>query len=49
VLLAVGTPFSAFGIFDGHGGKSSATFASKELLPTVTKLLDHCKTAGTVS
>jgi serine/threonine protein phosphatase PrpC len=49
LLLAVGTPFSAFGIFDGHGGKSAATFASKELLPTVAKLLDHCKTAGTVS
>lgn len=42
------TPFSAFGVFDGHGGKSAATFASKELLPTVTKLLDRCKTAGTV-
>lgn len=40
------TPFSAFGIFDGHGGKSSATVVSKELLPTVTRLLDRCKTAG---
>jgi hypothetical protein len=45
-VFAVATPFSAFGIFDGHGGKSAATFASKELLPTVTKLLDRCKTAG---
>eukprot|EP00879_Flechtneria_rotunda_P029204 GHRR01031486.1.p1 GENE.GHRR01031486.1~~GHRR01031486.1.p1 ORF type:complete len:516 (+),score=198.60 GHRR01031486.1:1276-2823(+) len=35
--------FSAFGIFDGHGGKPAATFASKELLPTVMRLLDRCK------
>jgi len=42
----VSTPFSAFGVFDGHGGKSAATFASKELLPTVTRLLDCCMTAG---
>jgi hypothetical protein len=39
---AVSTSFSAFGIFDGHGGKPAATFASKELLPMVMRLVDRC-------
>lgn len=39
---AVATSFSAFGIFDGHGGKPAATFASKELLPMVMRLADRC-------
>lgn len=30
-------------MFDGHGGKQSATFASKNLLQHVTKYLDRCK------
>lgn len=41
VCAAVGTSFSAFGIFDGHGGKPAATYASKELLPNVMKLVDR--------
>jgi hypothetical protein len=39
---AVATSFSAFGIFDGHGGKPAATYASKELLPIVMRLVDRC-------
>lgn len=42
MIPAGATPFAAFGVFDGHGGKQSATFASKNLLPTVTKFLDRC-------
>ncbi|KAF6254310.1 hypothetical protein COO60DRAFT_1703399 [Scenedesmus sp. NREL 46B-D3] len=38
----VAISFSAFGIFDGHGGKPAATFASKELLPMVMRLADRC-------
>jgi hypothetical protein len=41
-LVAVATSFSAFGIFDGHGGKPAATYASKELLPMVMRLVDRC-------
>lgn len=35
--------FSAFGIFDGHGGKQAATFASKHLHAEVAVALDRCK------
>lgn len=41
-ILAVATSFSAFGIFDGHGGKPAATYTSKELLPMVMGLVDRC-------
>ena len=37
------TSFSAFGVFDGHGGKQAATFAAKNLLASVTSFLDRAK------
>jgi serine/threonine protein phosphatase PrpC len=42
------TPFSAFGVFDGHGGKSVATFSSKNLLPLVAGYADRCRGAKPV-
>ena len=33
-------PFSAFGVFDGHGGRSVATFASNSLLKAVMGEVD---------
>lgn len=35
--------FSAFGVFDGHGGKGAPTYASKNLLPLTARYLDRCK------
>lgn len=43
---AVAVPFSAFGIFDGHGGKPAATFASKDLLPMVMRLAERALIPG---
>lgn len=37
------TAFSAFGIFDGHGGKQACAFASKHLMPAVAKFLDRVR------
>ena len=31
-----------FGIFDGHGGKQAATFASKHMVPAVLEELEAC-------
>lgn len=36
----VRVPFSAFGVFDGHGGRQVATFVSHHLLPYVLNELD---------
>lgn len=35
------TPFSAFGVFDGHGGRQVATFASNSLLKAVMAEVDR--------
>ena len=37
------TAFSAFGVFDGHGGKQAANWCSKTLLPVICKHLDRCR------
>lgn len=39
---AESTHFSTFGIFDGHGGKQAATYASKNLMTHVADYLDRC-------
>ena len=31
-----------FGIFDGHGGKQAASFASKHMVPAVLEELQAC-------
>ncbi|GAX81509.1 hypothetical protein CEUSTIGMA_g8937.t1 [Chlamydomonas eustigma] len=36
-------PFSAFGVFDGHGGKAAANYASKNMMELVGKYMDRCK------
>jgi serine/threonine protein phosphatase PrpC len=41
VLPAAGeASFSAFGVFDGHGGSQAATFASNHLLQAVMAEVD---------
>eukprot|EP00798_Chlamydomonas_sp_ICE-L_P008245 gene8245-1514_t len=37
------TCFSAFGIFDGHGGKEAVVHSAKNMLPMVTKYLDRLR------
>lgn len=39
-------PFSAFGLFDGHGGKGAANYASKNMLKHVLAALDAAQQPG---
>ncbi|KAJ9534802.1 hypothetical protein QJQ45_017232, partial [Haematococcus lacustris] len=39
--LQAATTFSAYGIFDGHGGRAPGVYASKHLLPLVCGFLDR--------
>jgi serine/threonine protein phosphatase PrpC len=41
----VSTSFSAFGVFDGHGGKQVATFASNMVLKNTMAIMDSGSTA----
>jgi len=34
--------FSAYGIFDGHGGKAASAFAARHLLPHVARAAERC-------
>ena len=45
-LLPASATFSAFGVFDGHGGKQSAVYASKHLLPTLADFIDRAAAPG---
>ena len=40
LFLAGQVAFSAFGVFDGHGGRQVATFASNSLLKAVMAAVD---------
>lgn len=49
-LLCAGTvTLDAFGVFDGHGGKQAATFASKHMTVTMLEELQaHMKTGSSL-
>jgi serine/threonine protein phosphatase PrpC len=43
------TSFSAYGVFDGHGGKAASAFAARHLLPHVARAAERCSFVSGVS